>query len=128
MQRRHVVIVGAGFGRLAAAQGLRNVDTDVTLVDKRNTRLFQFLLYQLAPAGLSPADFRRMQVSGHFARMLDCVAHIRFRSGFRNRFLVGANWLWNYLTVVRGARLIADDSSPDWPATLASRLALRAPN
>jgi NADH:ubiquinone reductase (H+-translocating) len=55
-QRPHVVIVGAGFGGLAAAQSLRNADVDVTLIDKRNHHLFQPLLYQVATAGLSPAD------------------------------------------------------------------------
>lgn len=34
-KRPHVVIVGAGFGGLAAARGLRNADVDITLIDKR---------------------------------------------------------------------------------------------
>lgn len=55
-RRPHVVIVGAGFGGLAATQALRHADVDVTLIDKRNHHLFQPLLYQVATAGLSPAD------------------------------------------------------------------------
>ncbi|MFM2100264.1 MAG: hypothetical protein RLZZ366_1803, partial [Pseudomonadota bacterium] len=55
-KRPHVVIVGAGFGGLATAKGLRTADVDVTLIDKRNHHLFQPLLYQVATAGLSPAD------------------------------------------------------------------------
>ena len=55
-KRPHVVIVGAGFGGLAAARGLRNADVDITLIDKRNHHLFQPLLYQVATAGLSPAE------------------------------------------------------------------------
>jgi NADH:ubiquinone reductase (H+-translocating) len=55
-KRPHVVIVGAGFGGLAAAKGLRHVDVDVTIVDQRNHHIFQPLLYQVATAGLSPAD------------------------------------------------------------------------
>lgn len=51
-----VVIVGAGFGGLAAAKRLANQPVDVTLVDRRNHHLFQPLLYQVATAGLSPAD------------------------------------------------------------------------
>jgi NADH dehydrogenase len=51
-----VVIVGAGFGGLAAAQALRNAPVDITLIDKRNHHLFQPLLYQVATAALSPAD------------------------------------------------------------------------
>lgn len=52
----HVVIVGAGFGGLAAAHGLRWAKARVTLVDRRNYHLFQPLLYQVATASLSPAD------------------------------------------------------------------------
>lgn len=51
-----VVIVGAGFGGLAAARGLRFTPARVTVVDRRNYHLFQPLLYQVATAGLSPAD------------------------------------------------------------------------
>jgi NADH dehydrogenase/putative oxidoreductase len=51
-----VVIVGAGFGGLAAARALRRTPCDVTLIDRRNYHLFQPLLYQVATAGLSPAD------------------------------------------------------------------------
>ncbi|WP_294120204.1 NAD(P)/FAD-dependent oxidoreductase [Sphingomonas sp.] len=51
-----VVIVGAGFGGLAAAKRLAGKAVDVTLVDRRNHHLFQPLLYQVATAALSPAD------------------------------------------------------------------------
>jgi NADH dehydrogenase len=51
-----VVIVGAGFGGLAAAKRLAGERVDVTLVDRRNHHLFQPLLYQVATAALSPAD------------------------------------------------------------------------
>ncbi len=51
-----IVIVGAGFGGLAVAQGLWRVDAEVTLIDRQNHHLFQPLLYQVATAGLSPAD------------------------------------------------------------------------
>ena len=55
-RRPHVVIVGAGFGGLAAARRLAKAPVDVTLVDRRNHHLFQPLLYQVATAALSPAD------------------------------------------------------------------------
>jgi NADH dehydrogenase/putative oxidoreductase len=52
----HIVIVGAGFGGMACAAGLRHERARVTLIDRRNYHLFQPLLYQVATAGLSPAD------------------------------------------------------------------------
>jgi NADH dehydrogenase FAD-containing subunit len=55
-KRPRVVIVGAGFGGLTAAKALRNAPVDVTVIDRRNYHLFQPLLYQVATAGLSPAD------------------------------------------------------------------------
>jgi NADH:ubiquinone reductase (H+-translocating) len=51
-----VIIVGGGFAGLAAARRLRNVDCDVTIVDRHNHHVFQPLLYQVATAGLSPGD------------------------------------------------------------------------
>ncbi|HVG52157.1 MAG TPA: NAD(P)/FAD-dependent oxidoreductase, partial [Xanthobacteraceae bacterium] len=54
--RRRVVIVGAGFGGLSAAKALAKADVDITLIDRHNYHLFQPLLYQVATAGLSPAD------------------------------------------------------------------------
>jgi NADH dehydrogenase len=57
MESPHVVIVGGGFGGLSAAKALgRDKNIKVTLVDKRNYHLFQPLLYQVAMAGLSPAE------------------------------------------------------------------------
>lgn len=54
--KHKVVIIGAGFGGLAAARALAQAPVDVTVIDKRNFHLFQPLLYQVATAGLSPAD------------------------------------------------------------------------
>ena len=51
-----VIIVGGGFVGLNAAKGLGNRAVDVTVIDRRNHHLFQPLLYQVAMAGLSPAD------------------------------------------------------------------------
>ncbi len=52
----HIVIVGAGFGGLAAARALRGARARVTVIDRTNHHLFQPLLYQVATAALSPAD------------------------------------------------------------------------
>ncbi len=54
--RRRVVIVGGGFGGLAAAQQLKHADVDVTLVDRTNHHLFQPLLYQLAAGAIAAGD------------------------------------------------------------------------
>lgn len=52
----HIVIVGGGFGGLAAAKALKGAPVRVTLVDRANHHLFQPLLYQVATAALSAAD------------------------------------------------------------------------
>jgi NADH:quinone reductase (non-electrogenic) len=54
--RRKVVVIGGGFGGLAAAKRLRHADVDVTVVERHNHHLFQPLLYQAAAGALSPSD------------------------------------------------------------------------
>ena len=54
--RPHVVVVGAGFGGLAAAKALADAPVEVTVVDQRNHHTFQPLLYQVATAGLGIDD------------------------------------------------------------------------
>jgi len=56
VSRPRIVIVGAGFGGLFAAQALARAPADVTIVDRHNYHLFQPLLYQVATAGLPPSD------------------------------------------------------------------------
>ena len=50
---QHVIILGCGFGGLAAARELARSDVRITLIDRSNHHLFQPLLYQVATAGLS---------------------------------------------------------------------------
>jgi len=52
----HIIIIGGGFGGIAAAKKLRKSDYRVTVIDKTNHHLFQPLLYQVATAALSPGD------------------------------------------------------------------------
>ena len=54
--RKQVVVIGGGFGGLAVTRALAREPVQVTLVDRRNHHLFQPLLYQVAMAGLSPAE------------------------------------------------------------------------
>ena len=57
MEPKHkVVILGGGFGGLAAAQALKRAPVEVTLIDRRNFHLFQPLLYQVATGSLSPGE------------------------------------------------------------------------
>jgi NADH:ubiquinone reductase (H+-translocating) len=56
MKRPLVIVVGAGFGGIAAAQGLAGKGVDVLLIDRTNHHLFQPLLYQTATAALAPSD------------------------------------------------------------------------
>jgi NADH dehydrogenase len=56
MARTKVVIVGAGFGGLAAAKALRNTPVSVDLIDRANHHLFQPLLYQVATSVLTPSQ------------------------------------------------------------------------
>ncbi len=56
MARPRVVVIGGGFGGLAAARALSGADVEVVVVDRHNHHVFQPLLYQVATAGLSPAD------------------------------------------------------------------------
>jgi NADH dehydrogenase len=73
----HVLIIGGGFAGLNAAKGLGGVQgIDVTLVDRTNHHLFQPLLYQVAMAGLSPAD-----IAAPIRSMLSRYRNIRVLQG-----------------------------------------------
>jgi NADH dehydrogenase len=71
-----VVIIGAGFGGLAAARELSGQGVEVTLVDQRNFHTFQPLLYEVATAGLDPAD-----VAYPVRAVIGRTPNIRFRLG-----------------------------------------------
>jgi len=54
--RPRVVIIGGGFGGIAAAEALKRANVDITLIDRTNHFIFQPLLYQVATAALAPSD------------------------------------------------------------------------
>jgi flavin-dependent dehydrogenase len=54
MAHPRIVIVGGGFGGLAAAKALRKAPAEVVLIDRTNHHVFQPLLYQVATSVLSP--------------------------------------------------------------------------
>ena len=74
---KRIVIVGGGFAGINAAKGLGGEpEMDVTLIDQRNHHLFQPLLYQVAMAGLSPAE-----ISAPIRSMLSQYSNIRVLLG-----------------------------------------------
>ncbi len=54
--RHRVVIIGGGFGGIAAIEQLKGAGVDITIIDRRNHHLFQPLLYQVATTSLSPSE------------------------------------------------------------------------
>jgi NADH dehydrogenase len=71
-ERPHVVIVGAGFGGLAAARELRQAPVQITLIDRSNHHVFQPLLYQVASAQLTAPD-----ISAPIRGLLSNQANVR---------------------------------------------------
>jgi len=107
-KRPHVVIVGAGFGGLAAAKRLAGRAVDVTLVDRRNHHVFQPLLYQVATAALSPADIagpiRSIFASAPNVRvLLEEVCGVDAATQ-TVRFAGGASLSYDWLILATGAR------------------------
>ena len=81
------------------------------LVGQKPLAPFTYRHYlDLAAIGRSSAVVRRgnLQLTGYLAWLFWGVAHIYFLIGVRNRFVVAINWMWNYLTFQRGARVITD--------------------
>ena len=115
----HVVIIGGGFGGLAAAKALARADVRVTLVDRHNYHLFQPLLYQVATATLSPGDIgapiRWVLRRASNVRVLLGEAESIDTSARRVRLTDGATLDYTYLIVATGARH-AYFGHPEWEA------------
>jgi NADH dehydrogenase len=103
----HVVIIGAGFGGLAAAKELAGAPVQVTIVDQRNYHTFQPLLYQVATAGLEGESIAH-SVRGIFHGAPNIGFHLgsvvivdldRRRLGLAD----GAVLEWDHLIVSAGA-------------------------
>jgi NADH:ubiquinone reductase (H+-translocating) len=105
--RPKVVIVGAGFGGLAAAQALGGTDVQVTVVDRLNYHLFQPLLYQVAMAGLSATDvaYPIRRILRHHANIEVLLDEVRQIDLPRRRVHLadGIELAYDYLIVAAGA-------------------------
>lgn len=92
----HVVVVGAGFGGLAAVEGLDGSGIKVTLVDRHYYTTFQPLLYQVATAGLDAGDV---------AFSARAVVRGRPWVDFRQGEVVGVDWDRKVVALEAGGEL-----------------------
>jgi NADH dehydrogenase len=102
-----VVVIGAGFGGLAAVKGLRDAPVHVTLVDANNFHTFQPLLYQVATAGLDVDDVA-YPVRGIFRRQRNVTIRMARVTGIEldDRIVHvdrGLPLPYDYLVVAAGA-------------------------
>ncbi len=105
--RPRIVIVGAGFGGLTAAKALAKAPADITVIDRRNYHLFQPLLYQVATAGLSPADIASpiRAILGRQANTTVLLGKVTGIDTATRDVLIDAQRIpYDYLIVATGAR------------------------
>src|SRR6266850_3419956 len=111
-----VVVVGAGFGGLTAAQRLAHLPVQITVVDRKNHHTFQPLLYQVATAGLSPGEIAapiRWILRGHsnIEVLLEEVREFNLKS--RSVVTNEAVLPYDYLVIAAGASH-AYFGHPEW--------------
>ena len=108
VNRPKIVVIGGGFGGLAAIDELAGAAVDITIIDRRNHHLFQPLLYQVATAALSTSEIawpirhllhRRREVTTLLGEVsgIDPVAH-------QVRLADGGSVPYDYLIIATGAQ------------------------
>jgi len=114
--RPRVVVVGAGFGGLTAAQRLARLPVQITVVDRKNHHTFQPLLYQVATAGLSPGEIAApirwiLRAHSNIEVLLEEVQdfNLKARTVITNEQVLG----YDYLVIASGASH-AYFGHPEW--------------
>jgi NADH:ubiquinone reductase (H+-translocating) len=98
-----------GVAQVAMQQGAWAAANIVRAIEGKPARPFRYRdLGNMATIGRNSAvaDIHGLRLTGFVAWLAWAVVHILNLIGFRNRVLVGLQWLWSYLTLQRGARLI----------------------
>jgi NADH dehydrogenase len=107
MNAPHVVIIGCGFGGLAAVKALARANVRVTLVDRANHHLFQPLLYQVATAGLASVAIAApiRHILRKQSNVTTLLAEVRSIDIAERRVVLddGAALAYDYLVVATGA-------------------------
>src|SRR3989344_5939326 len=109
MQKKHIVIVGGGFGGIYTARYLKPLVKkgliDVTIINRKNYFLFTPLLHEVATGGLSPISvvepIREIFRHDNIRIVVDEVKHIDTQS--RQVETLSATFSYDYLVISSGA-------------------------
>ncbi len=103
--RPGIVIVGGGFGGVAAARALRRAEADVVVLDKHNHHLFQPLLYQVASAALHPGTIAA-PIRSILQKQENCTVLLHEVTGIdlgAQKIMVGGeSYTYDYLILAAG--------------------------
>lgn len=104
---KKIIIIGGGFGGLAAAKILAKRNFDITIIDKTNHHLFQPLLYQVATAALSPGDIANpiRSIFGKNKNVKVIMAEVTSIDKVNRKIIINSSSLsFDYLIIATGSR------------------------